>query len=89
MNRNEKYTSARKIRYLSSVEHQMVKYQTLYLQYHFNHTNLDIYMRHVLTNVDIIFNNGLMDRLTIISVSCWPSYMTQKLCTFFMADTRT
>ena len=32
-----------KMRYLSSVEHQMVKYQTLYVQYHFNHMNLDIY----------------------------------------------
>ena len=31
------------MRYLSLVEHQMVKYQIIYVQYHFNHINWDIY----------------------------------------------
>ena len=44
MDRNENIHQHEKMRYLSSVEHQMVKYQTLYVKYHFNHINLDIYV---------------------------------------------
>ena len=46
-------------------------------------------MHHVLTNVDIIFNEGLMDQLTMISVSSWPSSMKKKVCIFLMSDNRT
>ena len=76
------------MRYLSSVEHQMVKYQTFYIQYHFNHMNLDIYASctdecryHLQRGVDWQTDHDYRQLLAVVH--------DKKIVYIFMADNRT
>ena len=87
MNRNEKrYTSTTKwgICVWSNTRWLINKLSTYSI---ISTTWTWIYMCHVPTNVYIIFNKGLMDRLNMIIVISWPSSMTQKLCIFLWLTT--